>query len=449
VLFLAAAVLSAASLARDDAHSVAWAFIGLAALLSAVLAVALPWTRWRRDSDLLLLVPAFALIAAAEMTDLLPSRTFGALFILLFAWVGAHRPPGRALWVLPFAAVAYLVPLLTTSQQIPFSVLGFLVTFAVCLLVAEALARTIRAGASAQQDAFRTAETMRQILDSSPQPTVALDLDDRVTVANPAAAAALGVRDRQQLIGQELHDVMHHTRRDGTPYPVEECPLFAALRAGTPAHLEGELFFRADGDAFYADFRLEPVRHDDEIVGAVVTFLDVTKRRRAERETRERLHDSERAAMTDPLTGVGNRRHADSFLAAVTPGDALVLVDIDHFKQINDAGGHAAGDAALRALAQHLAGHIRSNDDLARFGGEEFLLLLTGGASTAVAAVERISRAWVETSPGVTFSAGVAVHVDGRPVLETLAAADRALYAAKEQGRDRVVAADDRGAVRA
>ena len=449
VLFAVAGLLSALSLARPDPHAVAWPLIAVAALVSAGLAVTLPWTRWGHSSELLLLGPAFALIGAATSTHLLPSRTYGSLFILLFAWVGAHRPPRTALWVLPFAALAYVLPLVATPPDIPFSPPGAIVTLSVCLLVAEALARTVSARTKAQQEAARSAETMRQILDSSPQPTVALDLHGCVTVANRAAAAALAFRDEEQLIGRELHDVMHHTMRDGSPYPAGDCPLFAAMSAGMSAQLDGELFFRADGEAFFADFRLEPVRHGDETVGAVCTFLDVTQRRRIERETQERLYDSERAAATDALTGIGNRRQAEAFLAAAMPGDAVVLLDIDHFKAINDSAGHAAGDEVLRSLAQHLAGQIRSNDHLARFGGEEFVLLLSRGSSTAVAVVERMARSWKEISAGVTFSVGVSVHVAGHPMLETLAAADRALYAAKEQGRDRVVAADDYGTVRA
>jgi diguanylate cyclase (GGDEF)-like protein len=242
---------------------------------------------------------------------------------------------------------------------------------------------------------------------------------------------------------------MHHTKRDGTPYPPEECPLQTALAQGEPARLADEMFFKRDGSTFFGDFHLEPVHYNGATVGAVSTFSDVTQRRRAERETRARLLDSERAALTDPLTGIGNRRHADAFLADVAPGDAIALVDIDRFKRINDENGHAAGDEVLRKLAEHLARQVRANDHVARFGGEEFLVLLSGGSSTAVAAIQRIAHAWTDISDGVTFSAGVAAHTAGRPVIETLAAADRALYQAKARGRDRVVAADPGEAVRA
>jgi diguanylate cyclase (GGDEF)-like protein/PAS domain S-box-containing protein len=449
VLFAAAGAMSFVGIAERGSDPVEFAAIGIVALVMAGITLAVPWVRWPDRMALVLLVPAIVLIGLAQGTHLLPARTYGSLFILLFAWIGAHHPPRTSLWVLPFIAVGYTVPVLAVPHDAPFSVPGFIVTMSVCVLIAETISRALAAQGESQRDAARSAETMRLILDSAAQPTVALNLSGDVTMANRAAAEALGFADGAQLVGLELHDVMHHTKLDGTPYPPEECPLFTALARGEPARLAAEMFFKKDGSTFFGDFNLEPVRYNGATVGAVSTFSDVTQRRREERETYARLLDSERAALTDPLTGIGNRRHADAFLAAVGPGDAIALVDIDHFKRINDEQGHAAGDLVLRKLAEHLERQVRTNDHVARFGGEEFLVLLSGGASTAAAAIERISHAWADVSDGVTFSAGVAAHAAGRPVIATLAAADRALYEAKARGRDRVVAADPGEAVRA
>ena len=449
VLFAAAGVLSFAAIAEHGSEPLEFASVGVLALLTALGTLWLPWSRWPEPVALLLLVPAFVLIGVAQGTHLLPARTFGSLFVLIFAWIGAHQRPRMSLWVLPFAAVAYVIPVVVAPHDAPFSVPGFIVTMSVCVLIAETIARALAATAESQRQAAQTALMMRLILDSSAQPTVALDMAGAVTMSNRAATEALGFEEGDDLVGLELHDVMHHTKRDGTPYPAVECPLYSALAEAEAAHLEAEMFFRRDGSAFFADLHLEPVRRGDATVGAVTTFTDVTQRRRADRETRERLADSERAAMTDPLTGIGNRRLADAFLAAIAPGDAIVLVDVDHFKRVNDKKGHVAGDDLLRGLAHLLVQQVRADDNVARFGGEEFLLVLAGGSSTAVAAMERIARAWAEVSGGVTFSAGVAAHTAGRPVIETLAAADRALYQAKAQGRDRVVAAPPAEPVRA
>jgi diguanylate cyclase (GGDEF)-like protein len=149
------------------------------------------------------------------------------------------------------------------------------------------------------------------------------------------------------------------------------------------------------------------------------------------------------ASMRDALTGVGNRRQADALLAQLKPGDAVVLLDLDKFKSVNDQWGHAAGDEVLVSLAGYLDRSLRDGDTVTRFGGEEFLLVLRQAGDRAEGAVERLAEGWRRTSPITTFSAGVALHVpDCRPEA-TLIAADAALYRAKDDGRDCVRASGD------
>jgi diguanylate cyclase (GGDEF)-like protein len=162
-------------------------------------------------------------------------------------------------------------------------------------------------------------------------------------------------------------------------------------------------------------------------------------------------------ASHDGLTSLYNRRAFNDFLErAVAREDrqgghfALLLLDIDRFKKLNDTYGHPAGDAALRHTAQLLTHQLRKSDLAARFGGEEFAVLL---ASTDHAGAQHLAekvRAEVEHGRlvydgarlGVTVSIGVAVWpADGREPGALVAAADRALYAAKESGRNRVVSA--------
>jgi diguanylate cyclase (GGDEF)-like protein len=143
------------------------------------------------------------------------------------------------------------------------------------------------------------------------------------------------------------------------------------------------------------------------------------------------------AALTDSLTGVGNRRYAEQLLADLTPGDSVVMIDLDRFKGVNDRLGHAAGDEVLRALATHLLAGLREDDRVARFGGEEFLVVLRGVTPTRAArTVERLLASWRATEPVTTFSAGIAHHSEGSSAEQTLERADQALYAAKDAGRD-------------
>jgi diguanylate cyclase (GGDEF)-like protein len=158
-------------------------------------------------------------------------------------------------------------------------------------------------------------------------------------------------------------------------------------------------------------------------------------------------------AERDELTGLPNRRRAQEALQALQAQGGrgeqafLALIDLDHFKQVNDVHGHAAGDEVLRHFAQGAAGLLRQGDLLARWGGEEFLLVLrTADAGAAERVCERLRRhafaTPVITAAGasirVTVSIGLARHAAPRTVEQTLAAADAALYVAKATGRDRV-----------
>jgi diguanylate cyclase (GGDEF)-like protein len=144
------------------------------------------------------------------------------------------------------------------------------------------------------------------------------------------------------------------------------------------------------------------------------------------------------AAMQDALTGVGNRRRAATLLEDLLPGDAVVLIDLDHFKLVNDTAGHAAGDRVLVLLGRYLREAARDADAVARYGGEEFLVVLRRAGLSGPGAVSRLLEGWRELNPITTFSAGVAIHQDGRSPAATLGRADAALYRAKGAGRDRV-----------
>jgi diguanylate cyclase (GGDEF)-like protein len=156
----------------------------------------------------------------------------------------------------------------------------------------------------------------------------------------------------------------------------------------------------------------------------------------------------------DELTRISNRRHLSERLAAEQLNQrqsgqtmSLVLIDIDHFKTVNDRHGHAAGDAVLRHFATAVQGALRSTDFAGRWGGEEFLVVTPqASADTAAALVERLRDTLAATSfdalvPGlrITFSAGVAECAPGEDLHLAIERADRALYQAKEMGRDRTV----------
>lgn len=160
------------------------------------------------------------------------------------------------------------------------------------------------------------------------------------------------------------------------------------------------------------------------------------------------------AARTDAKTGLLNaaawQREADTELARAQRSDdplALILIDLDHFKQVNDTHGHLIGDQVLVAVAGVLCNQLRDSDIIGRFGGEEFVVLLPGADTVEACRVAerlrgRISKLAVpaeEATVNITISAGVALfRTHGQDLIELLAAADLALYRAKESGRDRI-----------
>ncbi len=166
-------------------------------------------------------------------------------------------------------------------------------------------------------------------------------------------------------------------------------------------------------------------------------------------------------AVTDPLTGLYNRRYLTRHLHNLmdqtpAPHLALMLIDVDFFKAVNDAHGHAAGDRVLRAVSEVLRGNIRAFDTIARYGGEEFVVIMPGaGPDQAAAAAERLRLAVselalapvlgaIEPTRPLTVSIGIGISgQDAETAEELIAVSDGALYAAKRNGRNRVELARD------
>lgn len=169
-------------------------------------------------------------------------------------------------------------------------------------------------------------------------------------------------------------------------------------------------------------------------------------------DQRERL---EHLATIDPLTGVKNRRSMDQELASASQAAArtgisygLVLLDIDHFKKVNDTYGHGVGDEVLKELVALVQQNIRRSDQMFRFGGEEFVLLMSGIDGHGVRSVifnlqETIRRFLKHPGGAVTVSFGVALLHKDETADQWLTRADAALYQAKDSGRDCIVYAED------
>ncbi|MEW6164763.1 MAG: diguanylate cyclase [Pseudomonadota bacterium] len=290
------------------------------------------------------------------------------------------------------------------------------------------------------------------LLDAAGEGIYGVDTDGNISFINPSALAMLGLTEAEAL-GRNSHELFHDHHLDGSDYPQVHCPLHQTLRDGQRRETE-DTFLRRNGEPFFVHLVATPVVDAGRRIGAEIVFLDISARKAMEAELT-------RLATTDALTGVANRRQfiasAEAELARVqrfAQPAALLMLDLDHFKRINDTRGHAAGDAVLVAFADAVRGMLRKVDSFGRIGGEEFAVLLPGtdmAAALKLAERLRLMTAALSVAAGehavvFTVSIGVALmRVEDASPDEAMARADAALYRAKQAGRNRVEVAAEAG----
>ncbi|MHB1534654.1 MAG: putative bifunctional diguanylate cyclase/phosphodiesterase [Acidimicrobiales bacterium] len=296
------------------------------------------------------------------------------------------------------------------------------------------------------------AAPLELLLECAAEGIYGIDLQGRFTFVNRSAAEMLA-RSPSDLVGHNAHEVVHHSHADGSPYPMEECPIFRAFRSGRGCRVDDEVLWRSNGSSFPASYSSLPLERAGVIEGAVVTFSDITERRRSEealKEANSRLMD---AATTDPLTGLPNRamfsdRLNQALPAAAREGHevAVLFIDVDHFKQVNDSLGHHGGDEVLVEVSKRLVAATSGSDAVVRLGGDEFAILLTGAGApdAAVRAAEQVLESFQQSfdSSGMELflSASVGVALlpgDSGSKTELLKHADLAMNRAKESGGGR------------
>ena len=158
------------------------------------------------------------------------------------------------------------------------------------------LAQQVADRKHAQEALHESEGRLRLILDSAAEAIFGIDREGRCTFCNPATLRLLGYQEPEALLGKGMHEIMHHSRADGRPYPREECKIAISLGMGTEIHCDDEVLWRADGTCFPAEFWSYPIRKDGESVGAVVTFLDITGRKKAQAALLEAKDTAEAAS---------------------------------------------------------------------------------------------------------------------------------------------------------
>ena len=156
-----------------------------------------------------------------------------------------------------------------------------------------ALSEDITERKQAEENLQKSEERVRLILDSTAEGIFGCDPDGTCLFCNQAAVRLLGYDDASELIGQNMHSLEHHTRKDGTPFPIDECPIFVGFHKNLGVHIEDDLFWRKDGTSFPVEYWSHTMNRDGKTVGAVITFLDITERQKAEealRKSEQRKH---------------------------------------------------------------------------------------------------------------------------------------------------------------
>lgn len=281
------------------------------------------------------------------------------------------------------------------------------------------------------------------------------DLIEPQIVAGPAAAYAQGLQVRRSRLTEHGPAFRALGGRQVEPFNVNAWSLYPPWRDAAREHgvrsvlalpllapndaRRGLFVLYADMPDYFDAVGTPLFESLAELVGAVLSQCT-------------RAQQLQRLAHTDTLTGLHNRAAAMAALQHRPAGQplALLLLDLDHFKRVNDGHGHAAGDAVLVSCAQRLQAQLRRHDGVARWGGEEFLVWLPASGHDDAAAVAEKLRAAIAAPahalPGggtlpLTLSVGGAVLAPGEALEQAIARADRALYRSKDEGRNRVTLA--------
>ena len=304
----------------------------------------------------------------------------------------------------------------------------------------EASQRQLRDSQEALRD---SAHQVRLLLESTAEGIFGIDEHGCCMFCNPAGVRLLGYEDSAALIGRSMFEMLRPGWADGTPMSAEACPICHPARLSGETHLGEAVLTRADGRPFFGECWVRSIRDGRGRAGAVLTVLDVTERHRHTAEL-------EYQASHDALTHLANRSYLHRCLEQLLgesvsrpPPAALLLVDLDRFKEVNDALGHKSGDHLLKLLGPRLLSLMEGQDVLARLGGDEFAILSrsAAGCEQASAFALQVRRAIQEPFDldgmrvQIDASIGIALCPEhAAEASELMRLADVAMYQAKQAG---------------
>jgi diguanylate cyclase (GGDEF)-like protein/PAS domain S-box-containing protein len=354
--------------------------------------------------------------------------------------------PRRSQSLVPLTATMLVLAAMVWTIPDPPGASRTLTAGAAVVVVMAMLARqSLMARTEAQLLAVRATEGARQrmaaLVEHGSDLVSIIDEASVIRYASPSHRLVMGIAP-EQVVGIRVDDVMHVDDRAAFAQAIDR------LRAGHS--LQESLVARmpdASGGWRWLEAVATNLLHEPEINGFVLNSRDITDRTALEATLREQV-------LHDPLTGLGNRRlfvdrvqHAMDRRGRRAQSLAILFLDLDHFKFVNDTMGHATGDALLTAVADRLRALVRAADTVVRLGGDEFAVLLEDVEhtdevdATATRIIDALHRPFDLDDRRVVIgtSIGIAFAETGQGVDALVADADRAMYSAKSAGRGRVV----------
>jgi diguanylate cyclase (GGDEF)-like protein/PAS domain S-box-containing protein len=306
----------------------------------------------------------------------------------------------------------------------------------------DAMSRHIRTLKSVEKERERLCGILRSVGEG----VYGVDSTGRISFVNPACRRLLGYLADERLIGKSAWEIFHYADADGQPIAADQCLLQQSYMSGNAVAAKEGVFWNRSDKPVPVEYTIYPLTIGEAREGSVVAFRDISERKLLEEELRwQARHDS--------LTKLYNRRHFEEQLSQEvdrlkrsSEASALLYLDLDRFKYINDTAGHAAGDRLLVEIAQQMTQRIRKADLLARLGGDEFAVILRNITKANVKTVAEDYRQMLdaytfvynEKQYKVNGTIGIAmIDRHSESAGDILANADIACHIAKGQGRNR------------
>lgn len=306
----------------------------------------------------------------------------------------------------------------------------------------DAMSRHIRAHQSIEKERKRLGGILRSVGEG----VYGVDSEGHISFINPACRRILGYEPEERLIGKSALALFHYADAGGHPVTEEHCFLQQTYAGGEPIQARETVFWHKSGAPIPVECTVYPLTIEDKREGSVVAFRDISERKLLEEELRWQ-------ASHDALTKLFNRRYFEEQLTQEADRlkrsnetSALLYIDLDRFKYINDTAGHAAGDRLLVEIAQKLTLRLRKTDLLARLGGDEFAIVLRNVRKESVHQAADDYRKMLDhymfmhngKQYKVNGTIGIAlIDRDSESAGEILANADIACHIAKGEGRNR------------